>query len=64
MLLETKKESVLKRLMEVFEQEEGSDFWDGLEPELKASIERGLAQSAKGQVKSHEEVIGKYKKWL
>ena len=64
LLLNTKKESVLARLKEVFEQEEDVDFWDELPVDLQASIERGLSQSANGQVKSHEEVMQKYQQWL
>lgn len=64
MLLNTQKESVLERLKKVFEDEEGTDFWDELDPDLRTSVERGLRQSANGQVKSHEEVMKKYSKWL
>jgi len=63
-VLETPDEHVLKRISEVFEEESNQDFWDNLDEDLKASIERGIAQADKGEVKSHEEVMSKYKKWL
>ncbi len=63
LLLNTQKEQVLKQIEAIFEKEE-VDFWEELDPNLQASIERGLSQSAKGQVKSHEEVMKKYKQWL
>lgn len=40
------------------------DWWDDLSPEEKASIERGIAQANAGQLKSHDEVMKKYQKWL
>ena len=65
LLLNTQKEQVLQRIKEIFEQqEEDVDFWDNLDEELKASIERGLSQSERGEVKSHEAVMEKYKKWF
>lgn len=64
LLLNTQKEHVLLRIKEVFEQEESPDFWDELDEDLKSSIERGLSQSDRGEVKSHEAVMEKYKKWL
>ena len=62
-LLSTRKEWVLQRIKDIFEEEE-VDFWDELDDDLKASIDRGLDQSARGQVKNHEEVMKKYEKWL
>lgn len=64
LLLNTQKEQILIRIREIFEQEEDADFWDKMDEELKASIERGLSQSDQGEVKSHEAVMEKYKKWL
>lgn len=64
LLLNTQKEQVLQRVKEIFEKEEDVDFWDDLNEELKASIERGLSESGRGEVKSHEVVMEKFKKWL
>lgn len=55
LLLNTKKEKVLLRLKEVFEQE-GVDFWDELTTEDQAAISEGLEQLDKGQYVSHESV--------
>ena len=63
LLLNTQKEQVLLRIKDIFEQQEDVDFWGNLDEELKASIERGLSQSERGEVRSHEAVMEKYKKW-
>ena len=41
-----------------------TDWWDTISDEERAEIEQGLAEADKGEVISHEEVMGKYKKWL
>jgi len=56
LLRNTQKEQVLQRVKEIFEQEEDVDFWDNLDEELKASIEKGLSESDRGETKSHEVV--------
>ncbi len=61
LLLNTKKEKVLQRLKEVFEQE-GIDFWDELSTEDQAAINEGLEQLDKGQYVSHESVKEDIKK--
>ncbi len=55
LLLNTKKEKVLERIKEVFEQEE-VDFWDELSLEDKAAINEGLEQLDNGKHVSHESV--------
>jgi hypothetical protein len=40
------------------------DWWNELSPDEKASIERGIAQADSGQLKSNDEVMKKYQKWL
>ncbi len=40
------------------------DWWDTISPEEQAEISEGIAQADKGEVIPHEEVMGKYKKWL
>lgn len=61
LLLNTKKEEVLQRIKEVFEQE-GVDFWDELNAEDQAAINEGLEQLDKGQYVSHESVREEVKK--
>lgn len=55
LLLNTKKEKVLVRIKEVFEQE-GVDFWDELSLEDQTAINEGLEQLDNGQYVSHESV--------
>lgn len=62
LLLNTQKEQVLQRIKEVFEQEEGIDFWDELNIEDQAAIEEGIEQLDKGQSVSHESVKENIKK--
>jgi predicted transcriptional regulator len=38
--------------------------WNDLPDAIKASVERGLAQSKAGKTTPHTEVMKKYKKWL
>jgi predicted transcriptional regulator len=62
-LSENKKKAVLTVVKTLVEDEE-ADFWDELPDEVKASALRGIKQANKGQFKSHEEVMSRYKKWL
>lgn len=41
-----------------------TDWWDEITDEERAEIKEGLAETEKGEVISHEEVMAKYKKWL
>jgi len=41
-----------------------TDWWDEISDEERAEIKEGLAETEKGEVISHEEVMAKYKKWL
>ena len=61
LLLNTKKERVLARLKEVFEQEE-ANFWDELSSEDQAAINEGLMQLDKGEYVSHQSVKEAIKK--
>jgi hypothetical protein len=56
LVLNTRKEQVLQRIMEIFEQEEEADFWDELSSEDQSAIDEGLEQLNKGQYVSHESV--------
>ena len=55
LLLNTKKEKVLVRIKEVFEQE-GVDFWNELSLEDQTAINEGLEQLDNEQYVSHESV--------
>jgi predicted transcriptional regulator len=54
----------VKSLLKYREKQVQGDWWDEISDKEKASIKRGLAQSAKGETKSHKEVMVKYKEWL
>jgi hypothetical protein len=54
---------------EVLEQIESlknkdADWWDLISIEEKSEIEQGLAEIERGETKTHEAVMSKYKKWL
>ncbi|MBI9067353.1 MAG: hypothetical protein JEZ09_08675 [Salinivirgaceae bacterium] len=40
------------------------DWWDLISNEEKSEIEQGLAEIERGETKTHDEVMSKYKKWL
>lgn len=44
--------------------EQSSDWWDTISDDERAEIEQGLTEADRGEVIPHEEVMGKYKKWL
>lgn len=39
------------------QQVEEPDFWDELPESVQQSVQRGIAQAARGETKAHEEVI-------
>lgn len=41
-----------------------ADFWNELPLNAQESILKGIKQAENGETKSHEEVMGKYQKWL
>ena len=55
-IVNTENETLLHQVKHLLEEEE-TESWENLNPELKASIKRGLAQSAKGQLTPHEKVM-------
>lgn len=62
LLLNTQKEQVLQRIKEIFEQEEGIDFWDELNAEDQTAINEGIEQLDKNQYVPHESVREDIKK--
>ncbi len=55
-------ENSLRRVNAILEIDQ-QDFWDTLPDHVKNDVDEALLQSAKGEGKSHEEVMKKYKKW-
>lgn len=62
MLLQTEKESILKKLQDVFEKEE-SDWWNELSFEEQQEIEEGLKQADNQEFISNDEVMKIFDKW-
>ncbi len=59
-VLDTDNESILKNLKAVLDGLD-VDWWDDLTYEAKASIERGLKESDRGELFMHDEVMKNYK---
>lgn len=53
-----------KTLNEFISLKKKVDWWDEISSAERAEIEEGLAQADNGEVVPHQEVMGKYKKWL
>jgi predicted transcriptional regulator len=62
-ILDMEDEEMIHHIKAVIES--GSEDWYiNLPQEVKDSIAKGLAQSAKGETIPHKEVMKKYQKWL
>jgi hypothetical protein len=61
-LSEKKKKAVLTVVKTL--AEDSPTLWDVMPKEVKAGVERGIAQSKRAEGKSHAEVMKKYSKWL
>ena len=57
-------EHVVKMVYAMLKADSEADWWDELEEEEKASIERGLDDLKNGRVISHEEVMKQYPQWF
>jgi predicted transcriptional regulator len=55
-------EAVLSRIEQL--QSQKQDWWDLISEEEKAEIKEGISQADKGETKTTEEVLSKYRKWL
>jgi len=74
MNIETRKVSIISWITHLSDEEILSkieslqnmeaDWWDMISDEEKSEIEQGLAEIERGETKTHEEVMSKYKKWL
>ena len=62
LLLQTQKESLIKRLQKVFEEEQG-DLWNDFTKEEQKGIEEGLQQADQGQFISDEQAMKRFSKW-
>ena len=55
-------ENILSRIEEL--QSQKDDWWNLISDEERAEIEEGIQQADRGELKSTDEVLSKYKKWL
>lgn len=62
LLLQTQKESILKKLKSVFEEEQ-VDWWSEMSKNEQEEIKTGLAQADKGEYKANETVMKGFDKW-
>lgn len=62
LLLNTRKESTLKKIKLIF-QEESSDWWTEMSAEEQAEIDEGLQQAENGEIVSHESVMKRFDAW-
>lgn len=62
LLLQTQKESILKKLKAVFEEEQ-ADWWNEMSKDEQDEIKTGLAQADKGEYKANETVMKRFDKW-
>ena len=62
LLLQTQKESVLKKLKSVFDEEK-DDWWNEMSKQEQEEIITGLIQADKGEFKSNDSVMKRFDKW-
>ena len=62
LLLQTQKESILKKLKSVFEEEQ-VDWWSEMSKKEQEEIKTGLAQADKEEYKATETVMKRFDKW-
>ena len=60
-IVRTDDQIILNQVKHLLEEEE-TQSWGTLNPALKKSIEKGLAQSRKGEVKPHSKIIKEIRK--
>ena len=62
LLLQTQKESILKKLKSVFEEEQ-VDWWNEMSKTEQEEIKTGLTQADNGELKANEVVMKRFDKW-
>jgi len=62
LLLQTEKESTLKKLKSVFE-EEHVDCWKEMSKKEQEEIKNGLAQADNEEFEANESVMKRFEKW-
>ena len=62
LLLQTQKESLIKKLKSVFEEEQ-VDWWNEMSENEQEEIKTGLKQADKGEYVANEIVMKRFDKW-
>jgi len=62
-IINTDDKEIIKYINAIFEGQ-SENWFEELPSEIKESLERGMAQSKKKEIRPHSEVIKKYKQWL
>ena len=62
LLLQTQKESILKKLKTVFEEEQ-VDWWTEMSITEQEEIKTGLKQADKSEYKTNKSVMERFDKW-
>lgn len=62
-LLNTNNPGLINHIKALFETQD-IDLWDEMPDEIVQSVERAIIQADNGEIKGHNEVMKKYKKWL
>ena len=61
--IEAADEISLRRVQAILEIDQQEDFWTALPDSVREDVEEALLQSARGEGRSHEEVMKKYDRW-
>ena len=62
LLLQTQKESILKKLKSVFEEEQ-ADWWNEMSETEQEEIKTGLAQADNEEYEAYDNVMKRFDKW-
>lgn len=62
LLLQTQKESILKKLKAIFDEEQ-VDWWEEMSENEQEEIKTGLQQADKGAYITNETVMKRFNKW-
>ncbi len=60
-IVNTENERILNQVKHLLEEDE-TESWENINPDLKASIKRGLAQADKGKVSPHNTIMKRIRK--
>ena len=60
-IVKTEDEVLLQQVKQLLDEED-AESWEDLDPSLKASINRGIAQADKGEGALHKKVIAQLRK--